>query len=112
MVVFVLDNQKQPLILRSEKRARLLLKHGRAVAHKRYPFTIRLKDRSGGDTQSLRLKLNPGSKSRGAGSRRRPACSMPVRTGTSRLSDQKSVATTRRLSASLGQFALPCATVS
>ncbi|WP_449204867.1 RRXRR domain-containing protein [Vreelandella venusta] len=35
------------------------------MVHKRYPFTIRLKNRSGGDTQPLRLKLDPGSKMTG-----------------------------------------------
>ncbi|WNK20865.1 RNA-guided endonuclease IscB [Halomonas piscis] len=65
MAVFVLDNRKQPLMPCSEKRARLLLEDGRAVVHKRYPFAIRLKDRVGGDTQPLRLKLDPGSKTTG-----------------------------------------------
>ncbi|KTG27605.1 HNH endonuclease [Idiomarina sp. WRN-38] len=49
----------------SEKRARLLLQRGRAVVHKRYPFTIRLKDRVGGKTQPLRLGIDPGSKTTG-----------------------------------------------
>ena len=49
----------------SEKRARLLLARGRAVVHKRYPFTIRLKGRAGGDTQPLRLGIDPGSKTTG-----------------------------------------------
>ncbi|MYL24192.1 HNH endonuclease [Halomonas alkaliantarctica] len=65
MAVFVLDKHKQPLMPCSEKRARLLLQRGRAVVHKRYPFTIRLKDRVGGDTQPLRLGLDPGSKTTG-----------------------------------------------
>ncbi len=42
MAIFVLDKKKQPLMPCSEKRARLLLARGRAVVHKRYPFTIRL----------------------------------------------------------------------
>ncbi|MDR5898021.1 RNA-guided endonuclease IscB [Halomonas vilamensis] len=65
MAVFVLDKQKRPLMPCSEKRARLLLERGRAAVHKRYPFTIRLKDLIGGDTQPLRLKLDPGSKTTG-----------------------------------------------
>ncbi|MYL24782.1 HNH endonuclease [Halomonas alkaliantarctica] len=65
MAVFVLDKQKQPLMPCSEKRARLLLERGRAVVHKRYPFTLRLKDRVGGDTQPLRLSIDPGSKTTG-----------------------------------------------
>ncbi len=62
MAVFVWDKNKQPLMPCSEKRARLLLERGRAVVHKRYPFTIRLKDRVGGETQPLRLSIDPGSK--------------------------------------------------
>jgi 5-methylcytosine-specific restriction endonuclease McrA len=51
----------------SEKRARLLLERGRAVVHKRFPFTIRLKDRlvQNSAYQPLRLKLDPGSKTTG-----------------------------------------------
>jgi len=62
MAVFVLDKRKKPLMPCSEKRARLLLSKGRAVVHKRYPFTIRLKDRVGGEIQHCQLKLDPGSK--------------------------------------------------
>ncbi|MDK2750110.1 MAG: HNH endonuclease [Halomonas meridiana] len=65
MAIFVLDKKKQPLMPCSEKRARLLLQRGRAVVHKRYPFTIRLKDRVGGETQPLRLGIDPGSKTTG-----------------------------------------------
>ncbi|WP_311944395.1 RNA-guided endonuclease IscB [Halomonas piscis] len=65
MAVFVLDKQKRPLMPCSEKRARLLRERGRAVVHKRYPFTIRLKDRVEGDTQPLRLGIDPGSKTTG-----------------------------------------------
>jgi hypothetical protein len=49
----------------SEKRARLLLERGRAVVVRRYPFTIRLRDRIGGATQPVRIKLDPGSKTTG-----------------------------------------------
>jgi hypothetical protein len=49
----------------SQKRARLLLERGRAVAVRCYPFTIRLRDRVGGTTQSVRIKLDPGSKTTG-----------------------------------------------
>lgn len=65
MAVFVLDKRKQPLMPCSEKRARLLLERGRAVVVKSYPFTIRLKDRIGGETQPLRIKLDPGSRHTG-----------------------------------------------
>jgi hypothetical protein len=49
----------------TEKRARLLLGRGRAVAVRAYPFTIRLKNRAGGITQPLRIKIDPGSKTTG-----------------------------------------------
>lgn len=62
MAVFVLAKNKQPLMPCSEKRARLLLERGRAVVHRRYPFTIRLKDRASGAVQPLRLGIDPGSR--------------------------------------------------
>lgn len=62
MAVFVLDKKKQALMPCSEKRARLLLQRARAVVVRLHPFTIRLKDRLGGETQALRLQLDPGSK--------------------------------------------------
>ncbi len=43
----------------------MLLQRGRAVVVRLAPFTIRLKDRVGGETQPLRLKLDPGSKTTG-----------------------------------------------
>ncbi len=66
-MVFVLDKHKKPLMPCTEKRARLLLKKGRAVVHKIEPFTIRLKDRTVEDSavQPLRLKLDPGAKTTG-----------------------------------------------
>jgi 5-methylcytosine-specific restriction endonuclease McrA len=63
--VFVIDKRKKPLMPCSEKRARQLLERRRAVVHRLYPFTIRLKDRIGGDVQPVRLKLDPGSKTTG-----------------------------------------------
>jgi hypothetical protein len=60
--VFVIDKRKKPLMPCSEKRARQLLERRRAVVHRMYPFTIRLKDRVGGDVQPVRIKLDPGSK--------------------------------------------------
>lgn len=65
MAVLVLDKHKRPLMPCSEKRARLLLDRERAVVVRVYPFTIRLKDRIGGDTQPVRVKTNPGSKTTG-----------------------------------------------
>ncbi|MBV8077684.1 MAG: HNH endonuclease [Planctomycetaceae bacterium] len=62
MSVFVIDKRKKPLMPCSEKRARQLLERRRAVVHRMYPFTIRLKDRVGGEVQPVRIKLDPGSK--------------------------------------------------
>src|SRR5690349_4213126 len=67
MAVFVMDKRHQPLMPCSEKRARLLLERGRAVVHRRVPFTIRLKDRRVEDSvlQPVVLKLDPGAKTTG-----------------------------------------------
>ena len=46
-------------------RARELLKNGRAKVLRRYPFTIILLDREGGDVQTVTLKIDPGSKTTG-----------------------------------------------
>ncbi|MDW7644042.1 MAG: RNA-guided endonuclease IscB [Desulfuromonadales bacterium] len=63
--VFVLDNTKQPLSPCSPARARMLLRNGKAAVYRRYPFTIILKHRTGGDVQSVELKLDPGGKTTG-----------------------------------------------
>ena len=60
--VFVLDREKKPLMPCHPARAKELLDKGRAVVFKRYPFTIILKERSSGDTQSIQFKVDPGSK--------------------------------------------------
>ena len=67
MAVFVLDQRKQPLMPCSERRARLLLRRKRAVVHRVWPFTIRLKDRDreASQVQPVTLKLDPGSKTTG-----------------------------------------------
>lgn len=65
MAVLVLDKKKQPLMPCSEKRARLLLERKRAVVVRVHPFIIRLKDRVGGETQPVRVKIDPGSKTTG-----------------------------------------------
>ena len=51
MRVFVLDNQKQPLMPCKPARARKLLRDGKAAVFRRFPFTIILKQRAGGETQ-------------------------------------------------------------
>jgi 5-methylcytosine-specific restriction endonuclease McrA len=66
-VIFVLSSDGQPLDPCHEMRARKLLTAGRAVVHRTYPFTIRLKDRAFAESviQKHRLKLDPGSKTTG-----------------------------------------------
>jgi len=63
--VFVLGKNKQPLMPCRPARARRLLKKGRAAVYRREPFTIILKNREGGDTQPIELKLDPGSRTTG-----------------------------------------------
>jgi 5-methylcytosine-specific restriction endonuclease McrA len=66
-MVFVLDQQKKPLMPCTPRRARLLLARKRAVVHRLSPFTIRLKDRSVQQStlQPVVLKIDPGSKTTG-----------------------------------------------
>jgi 5-methylcytosine-specific restriction endonuclease McrA len=63
-MVFVLDRRRRPLMPCTQKRARLLLRRGRAAVHRLHPFTIRLKDRlrEDGAIQPVALKIDPGSK--------------------------------------------------
>lgn len=63
--VFVLSNDKQPLMPCSPARARQLLKDKQAAVYRRYPFTIILKNRADGDVQPVELRLDPGSKTTG-----------------------------------------------
>lgn len=67
MAVYVLDKNQKPLMPCSEKRARLLLTRRRAKIHGIYPFTIRLIDRTVGNStlQPMRCKIDPGSKTTG-----------------------------------------------
>ena len=61
--VFVLDTHKQPLNPVHPGRARMLLSQGKAAVFKRYPFTIILKSAVKSPVvESLRIKLDPGSK--------------------------------------------------
>src|SRR6516225_2082673 len=66
MKVAVLDTNKKPLAPTTPRRARLLLKSGKAAVFRRYPFTLILK-REVFDVQTpdLRLKIDPGSKTTG-----------------------------------------------
>jgi 5-methylcytosine-specific restriction endonuclease McrA len=63
--VFVLDKNRKPLMPCHPARARELLKKGRASVYRRYPFTIIIHDREGGDTQEMQVKLDAGSKTTG-----------------------------------------------
>ena len=63
--VFVLDRCGAPLMPCHPARARKLLGKGRAVVVRLHPFTIRLRDRVGGETQEVGLKVDPGAKTTG-----------------------------------------------
>ena len=63
--VFVLDKNKQPLMPCHPARARFFLSTGKAAVFRRYPFTIILQERAGGDTQVMALKLDPGATTTG-----------------------------------------------
>jgi 5-methylcytosine-specific restriction endonuclease McrA len=63
--VFVLDHNKQPLMPCHPARARKLLKKGKAAVYRRYPFTIIMTQRVGGDLQPVEIKFDPGSRTTG-----------------------------------------------
>jgi len=64
--VFVVDTNRQPLGPVHPGRARILLTSGKAAVLKRFPFTIVLKGSVEQSTpKSLRIKLDPGSKTTG-----------------------------------------------
>jgi hypothetical protein len=63
--VLVLDHQKQPLMPCHAARARELLSNQKAAVWRRFPFTIILGDRVGGDIQPVQIKLDPGSQTTG-----------------------------------------------
>src|SRR5262245_66658628 len=66
MRIAVLDTTKKPLAPTTPRRARLLLKSGKAAVFKCYPFTIILKREIESPTlPDLKLKLDPGSKTTG-----------------------------------------------
>src|SRR5215475_2731983 len=66
MKVAVLDTTKKPLAPTTPRRARLLLKKGKAAVFRRYPFTIILKrEIVNPSTPDLKLKVDPGSKTTG-----------------------------------------------
>ncbi|WP_179823188.1 RNA-guided endonuclease IscB [Nocardiopsis aegyptia] len=65
--MFVLDRYGTPLQPCSPARARKLLTKGRAVVARHTPFTIRLKDRTAGDSEvdGVEIGIDPGSKHTG-----------------------------------------------
>jgi len=63
--VLVVDKSKKALMPCHPARARELLTSGKAAVHRRFPFTIILKEREGGETQPVALKVDPGSKTTG-----------------------------------------------
>ena len=63
--VLVVSKTNKPLMPCHPARARELLKKGKAVVLRRYPFTIKLTNRSEGNVQSIDLKIDPGSKTTG-----------------------------------------------
>jgi 5-methylcytosine-specific restriction endonuclease McrA len=63
--VFVIGADKTPLMPTRPARARKLLTAGKAAVYRMQPFTIILKDRADGDTQTVEVKADPGSKTTG-----------------------------------------------
>src|SRR3972149_7964206 len=59
--VLVLDKNELPLMPCQPAHARQLLRDGKAAVYRRYPFTIILKEREGGDVQPIAFKIDPGS---------------------------------------------------
>lgn len=66
-MVIVLDKHKRPMGFTTPRRARILLTRKRAVVHKMYPFTIRIKDRNVQNfgIKTHHIKIDPGSKTTG-----------------------------------------------
>lgn len=66
MRVFVVDTNKKPLTPCRPKRAKQLLKQGKAAVFRRFPFTIILKYAvENVSPKPLRVKIDPGSKTTG-----------------------------------------------
>jgi 5-methylcytosine-specific restriction endonuclease McrA len=66
MRVAVLDTTEKPLAPTTPRRARLLLKKGKAAVFRLHPFTLILKrEVENPSTPDLRLKIDPGSKTTG-----------------------------------------------
>src|SRR5215216_4644456 len=63
--VLVLDKNQQALMPCHPARARELLREGQAAVFRKFPFTIILQEREGGETQTVAVKIDPGSKTTG-----------------------------------------------
>ena len=62
MLVFVLNKHGEPLMPCKPRKARILLKEGKAKVVQRKPFTIQLKYGSWGTKQEVKLGIDPGAK--------------------------------------------------
>ncbi len=60
MLVFVLNKHGKPLMPCKPRKARILLKEGKAEAVKKTPFTIQLKFGSSGYKQDIKLGVDSG----------------------------------------------------
>ena len=60
--VFVVSRTRKQLMPCSPARARMLLRNRKAAILRKFPFTIILKDREEGATQTVEFKTDPGSK--------------------------------------------------
>lgn len=63
--IFVISSTQKPLMPCRPVRARQLLTKGKAAVYRMQPFTLILKDRADGDTQSVEVKVDPGSQTTG-----------------------------------------------
>ncbi len=63
--ILVLSEKKEPLMPCHPARARQLLSQGKASVWRRFPFTIVLTQPTTANTQPLRLKVDPGSRTSG-----------------------------------------------
>ena len=61
MSVFVLNQRGRPLMATTPRKAKLLLKQGKAKVVKRTPFTIKLTIQTGESKQDLTLGIDTGS---------------------------------------------------
>ena len=65
MRVFVINQRQEPLMPCSPRKARMLLKEGKAKVAKRTPFTIQLTIATGETKQEITIGIDAGSKTIG-----------------------------------------------